>query len=70
MEAFWMSGTKGEKLELDEYGNYPCPYCNNILTPILREWMPAITDYICHHCQKGFRIRKTISLRWEGVELK
>jgi len=44
------------KLEPDKNGNYPCPYCNHTLTPIFREWIPAITDYICHHCQIGFKI--------------
>ena len=46
-------------LEPNEHGNYPCPYCDFILTPILREWMnpPAVTNYICHHCQIGFKIK-------------
>lgn len=47
------------KLEPNEYGNYPCPHCDFILTPILREWMnpPRITDYICHRCKIGFKIK-------------
>ena len=47
------------KLNPNKYGNYPCPHCSNILTPILREWMkpPMVTDYICHHCQVGFKIK-------------
>jgi len=44
------------KLEPNEHGNYLCPYCTYALTPIFREWIPAITDYICHHCQIGFQI--------------
>jgi len=48
------------KLEPNEHGNYPCPYCSYILTPILREWIPAITDYICHRCQIGFDVYKTL----------
>ena len=53
-------------LEPNEHGNYPCPYCDFILTPILREWMnpPAVTDYICHHCQIGFKIRLKRLEKW------
>ena len=40
----------------NESGNYPCPYCNHTLTPIFREWLLAITDYICHWCKIGFKI--------------
>jgi len=45
------------RLEPNEHGNYPCPYCGYILTAIFREWLPGITDYICHHCQIGFKIK-------------
>ena len=44
------------KLEPNESGNYPCPYCNHILTPIFRVWLLRVTDYICHWCQIGFKI--------------
>jgi len=46
------------KLEPNEGGNYPCPYCERILTPILREWMkpPRVTDYVCHRCKIGFKV--------------
>ena len=47
-------------LEPDKNGNYECPYCpNKSMVPILREWMnpPIVTDYICHHCQIGFKIK-------------
>ena len=44
------------KLEPDKNGNYPCPYCFHILTPIFAEWLLRVTDYICHWCQIGFKI--------------
>lgn len=46
------------KLEPNKHGNYPCPHCENTLTPILREWMrpPRVTDYVCHKCKVGFDI--------------
>ena len=46
-------------LEPNEYGYQLCPYCFRTLVPILREWMnpPAVTDYICLHCQIGFEVR-------------
>ena len=49
------------KLEPNGYGNYPCPYCSFILTPIVRVWMkpPRVTDYICHRCQIGFKVAQT-----------
>ena len=52
------------KLIPTEYGNYPCPYCKHVLTPILREWMnpPIVTDYICHRCQIGFKVVIKLSL--------
>jgi len=52
-----MSTSIGE-LKPNKYGNYQGPYCSYILTPILREWMnpPQITDYLCHHCQIGFKV--------------
>lgn len=51
-------------LEPNEYGNMPCPYCDKIFTPILREWMkpPRVTDYICHWCKMGFKIKPKDSL--------
>ena len=51
-------------LEPNEHGNYPCPYCKRILTAILREWIPAVTDYICHKCQIGFKIKLKRLERW------
>ena len=46
------------KLEPNEHGTYDCPYCGNVLIPILREWMdpPHVTDYICHRCKIGFEV--------------
>ena len=46
-------------LKPNEHGNLLCPYCFFALTPILREWLkpPQVTDYICHRCQKGFKIK-------------
>lgn len=44
------------KLNPNEHGNYPCPYCGYILTAIFKVWVLAVTDYICHRCQKGFKI--------------
>ena len=60
------------KLEPNEYGNYPCPYCNFILTPILREWMnpPAVTDYVCHRCQIGFKMRLKTKASLNGFLLR
>ena len=48
-----------QKLIPNEYGHQLCPYCHRTLVPILREWMssPVVTDYICHHCQIGFKVR-------------
>lgn len=56
-----MTGEKKEKatkLEPGEGGNFPCPYCGHYLIEIVREWMnpPRVTDYICHHCQIGFKV--------------
>ena len=45
------------KLEPNEHGNYPCPYCTHILTAIIKVWIPEISDYICHRCQIGFEIK-------------
>lgn len=47
---------KRMKLTPNEHGNYPCPHCTHILTPIFRVWLLIITDYICHYCQIGFKI--------------
>jgi len=44
------------KLEPNESGNYPCPYCNHTLTPIFKVWLHCVTDYICHTCQIGFKV--------------
>lgn len=50
---------KATTLEPNEHGVLLCPYCDWALTGIVREWMkpPAITDYVCHHCQIGFKIK-------------
>ena len=45
------------RLEPNESGHYPCPHCNKILTAIVKTWLPGITDYICHSCKKGFKVR-------------
>lgn len=50
------------KLEPDMNGHLLCPYCFRILTPIVREWIPAITDYICHWCQIGFKVSREESI--------
>ena len=53
-------------LEPTPEGHYLCPYCSELLTAILREWMkiPAI-DYVCHNCQKIFVIKRKNSLeKW------
>ena len=43
---------KAKRLEPNEWGNYPCPHCTHILTPIVREWMnPPEVNYICHRCK-------------------
>ena len=46
-------------LHPNKQGHQLCPYCHHTLVPILREWMnpPIVTDYICHHCQIGFKIQ-------------
>lgn len=53
-----MKWRKEMKLNPNENGNFPCPYCGNILTAIFKEWLQYVTDYICHRCQKGFKVRK------------
>lgn len=45
------------KLIPNQYGNYPCPYCKRILTPIFSVWLNKVTVYVCHKCQKGFGIK-------------
>jgi len=51
--------SKIPKLIPNEQGHQLCPYCHRTLVPVLREWMkpPVVTDYICHHCQIGFKIK-------------
>lgn len=44
-------------LEPNEHGNLICPYCSFVLTPIFRVWVNKVTDYICHRCQKRFKIK-------------
>jgi len=53
-------------LEPNEYGNYLCPYCNRVLTPIFRVWLCKVTDYICHWCQIGFDVFKGSFGIWKG----
>jgi len=55
------------KLEPNEHGNYPCPYCGKddgyVLTPIVREWMdPPRIDYVCHRCKIMFKTKVKGSL--------
>jgi len=45
-----------KRLEPDEGGHYPCPYCERVLTPIFRMWIPRVTDYICSFCKIGFKV--------------
>ena len=40
----------------DKNGHYHCPHCDRIVTPIFRVWLLRVTDYVCHHCQIGFKI--------------
>ena len=58
-KRFHSSPDDSKWLNPNEQGHQLCPYCHNTLVPILREWMnpPMVTDYICHHCQKGFKIK-------------
>ncbi|KKN20194.1 hypothetical protein LCGC14_0938200 [marine sediment metagenome] len=44
------------KLEQNENGNYLCPHCKSVLTPIIKDWMNAITDYLCHQCKVGLKV--------------
>ncbi len=46
-------------LEPNEHGNYLCPYCSHALTPVFKEWLNTITDYICHRCKKRFNVFKS-----------
>ena len=46
------------KLESDENGNYLCPHCTRVLTPILKIWLNKVTDYICHWCKIRFNVFK------------
>ncbi|KKL75797.1 hypothetical protein LCGC14_2051290 [marine sediment metagenome] len=46
------------KLEPNENGNYLCPYCTRVLTPVIKEWIPAVTDHICHWCKIRFNVFK------------
>ena len=57
---------KAKTLEPNEHGNYPCPYCSFILTPIVREWMdPPGIDYVCLRCKIMFKTKINNSLeKW------
>ena len=51
------------KIEPNEWGKYPCPYCDRILTVVVREWMdPPQMDYVCHKCKKILVTAKKSSL--------
>jgi len=43
-------------LKPNEDGNYPCPHCDRVLTPIFRVSLLHI-DYFCHKCKIMFRMK-------------